>query len=70
MESLKMMTTRKAALPFAQLIAVLFIVLIILFSAVPAESARQLLQRGSRVPSGPNGCSHVAGSVSCIGQHG
>ncbi|CAI0552655.1 unnamed protein product [Linum tenue] len=49
MESLKMMTTRKAALPFAQLIAVLFIVLIILFSAVPAESARQLLQRGADI---------------------
>ncbi|CAL1392917.1 unnamed protein product [Linum trigynum] len=69
MEAAVKMMMRKAALPFVQLIAVLFMVLV-LSSAVPAESTRQLLQRGP-VRSGPNGCSHRAGgSASCVGRHG
>ncbi|CAL1408360.1 unnamed protein product [Linum trigynum] len=73
-----MMMTRKA-LPFVHLVAVMFMALliIILSSAVPAESTRKLLQRGERIVGyskvslgSPNGCSHVGGSVSCIGRHG
>ncbi|CAI0458819.1 unnamed protein product [Linum tenue] len=69
MEAVKMVMRK--ALPFFQLTAIImFMVLIILSSAVPAEATRRLLQRGPTVPSGPNPCSYVPGTGKCIGRHG